>query len=134
MGHENDHPTSLDIKYGLRWYILGKHSAAIFMQNKNTKEDNEFCLAKPLNDSNHICITETMLRPLSDGQDLENDSYYTLSSLEEKIHVCSSTFVESDEWETEVDLAELQISAAHSKLSQDFEIFTIKEHVCIYCY
>lgn len=36
MGAANDKPTALDIRYRLRWYILGKHSVNIFTEGNNT--------------------------------------------------------------------------------------------------
>jgi hypothetical protein len=68
-GATNDHPTPLDVKYKLRWYILGKHSLAVFSMNKNTDESNETCLLEPLQKENghkhigdvnmEICISRT---------------------------------------------------------------------------
>jgi hypothetical protein len=48
MGGANDHPSPLEFQYRLRWFILGKHSAAVFRQNKNTEENHEPCLLQPL--------------------------------------------------------------------------------------
>lgn len=43
MGGANDHPSPLDLKYRLRWYIMGKQSAAIFTENGNSLESSEGC-------------------------------------------------------------------------------------------
>jgi hypothetical protein len=52
MGATNNHPTPMDVKYKLRWYILGKHSLVVFSMNKNTDESNETCLLEPLQKEN----------------------------------------------------------------------------------
>ncbi|KAJ8870853.1 hypothetical protein PR048_027154 [Dryococelus australis] len=41
MGCANDHLTSLDFKYRIRWYVLGKHSTSVFTRNRNTTDNNE---------------------------------------------------------------------------------------------
>lgn len=48
MGAANDKPTAIDMRYRLRWYVLGKHSADVFTQGSNTiaheSNVNEKCL------------------------------------------------------------------------------------------
>lgn len=47
MGAAHDKPSALDIRYRLRWYILGKHSIDVFTVGSNTTvqdSDNETCL------------------------------------------------------------------------------------------
>lgn len=48
MGAANDRPTALNIRYRLRWYILGKYSADTFTEKNNTTVHdtsiNETCL------------------------------------------------------------------------------------------
>jgi hypothetical protein len=86
MGHQNDHPTALDMKYRLRWYVLGKHSAAVFTQNKNTEEDGERCLVKPLEEA--ICMIKSLLQYIVDNHsetDLNCASY-----VEEKLQLCNT--------------------------------------------
>lgn len=64
MGGPNDHPSPLDFKYRLRWYILGRNSAAIFTENRNTLESDESCLLnvfQETKDEEEICITQEML-------------------------------------------------------------------------
>lgn len=77
MGGPNDHPSPMDFKYRLRWYILGKHSSAIFTENRHTMEANDTCLLNILNESDgpstslpsssitveeeEICLTQKML-------------------------------------------------------------------------
>lgn len=75
MGATNDHPTPIDIKYRLRWYILGKHSLAIFSLNKNTEESTEACLLEPLQreNDNHmfneeICISHEFFDVILDTE------------------------------------------------------------------
>lgn len=74
MGGSNDHPSPLDFRYRLRWYILGKHSAAIFTENRNTAESNEECLLDILNESTNpavdaeteeVCLTQKILSNLA---------------------------------------------------------------------
>lgn len=48
MGATNDHPTLLDVKYRLGWYVLEKHSSAIFPMNKNTEDSTDNCPLEPL--------------------------------------------------------------------------------------
>jgi hypothetical protein len=48
MACANEHPSALEFKYRLRWYIFGKHSEAVFNQNKNTEGTLEPNLLKPL--------------------------------------------------------------------------------------
>lgn len=54
MGATNDRPRALDIRYRLRWYILGKHSADIFTEGSNTSAHNnsinETCLTSGIDD------------------------------------------------------------------------------------
>lgn len=39
MGGGNDHPTPIELKNCLKWYILGKHSASAISQKENTEGD-----------------------------------------------------------------------------------------------
>jgi hypothetical protein len=39
MGSCKDHPSGYEFRYRLRWYILGKHSHAVFSVNRNAEED-----------------------------------------------------------------------------------------------
>jgi hypothetical protein len=41
MGSCKDNPSGYDFRYRLRWYILGKHSHAVFSINRNAEEDVE---------------------------------------------------------------------------------------------
>jgi hypothetical protein len=65
MGGANDHPSPLEFQYRLRWFILGKHSAAVFRQNKNknknTEENHEPCLLQPLEMPSKFCLTGSVL-------------------------------------------------------------------------
>ncbi|XP_071637320.1 uncharacterized protein [Temnothorax longispinosus] len=46
MGATNDSPSGYDFRYRLRWYVLGKHSQALFTMNRNTEEDlNATCMS-----------------------------------------------------------------------------------------
>lgn len=111
MGATNDHPTAMDIKYRLRWYILGKHSLAIFSLNKNTEETNETCLLEPLEKENvhqEICIAqESFDKVLSDKFD-KNTSF---STDVETMEFSGYTFHSPD-----YDLGEDVISDDHEKL------------------
>lgn len=64
MGEPNDHPSSIDIKYRSGRYILGRNSAAIFTENRNTMDSEESCLLnvfKKTTEKGEICITQNML-------------------------------------------------------------------------
>jgi hypothetical protein len=61
MGDANDHPSPLEFQYRLRWFILGKHSAAVFTQNKNTEENHKPCLLQPLEMPSEFCLTGSVL-------------------------------------------------------------------------
>nr|CAH7759845.1 unnamed protein product [Callosobruchus chinensis] len=98
MGGANDHPSPLDFKYRLRWYILGKHSAAIFTESRNTIESSEPCLSNistenPLQSavstSEDICLTQKMLSNL-----VENTVGSKEPQFEEET-ILQSTFVEA---------------------------------------
>lgn len=39
MGGYNDHPNAIDLQNRLRWYVLGKHSTALFSVRTNTVPD-----------------------------------------------------------------------------------------------
>lgn len=39
MGASHDKPSALQFRYRLRWYILGRHSSDLFVENANTEED-----------------------------------------------------------------------------------------------
>lgn len=53
MGTVYDHPNPASFKHRLRWYILGKHSHAIFVNKKNTIEaEKSQTLVCPLNSPN----------------------------------------------------------------------------------
>lgn len=65
MGATNDHPHPLDFMYRLRWYILGRNSAAVFTESRNTEESEEKCLVQPLqyidlesNNADEFCLTQ----------------------------------------------------------------------------
>lgn len=63
MGATNDRPTALDIRYRLRWYILGKHSTDFFTQGSNTiahdSSMDETCLTSGIDfDSNVMSPTD----------------------------------------------------------------------------
>nr|CAH7744568.1 unnamed protein product [Callosobruchus chinensis] len=67
MGGPNEHPSPMDFKYRLRWYILGKNSSAIFTENRNTMETDDSCLVSVLQEgkqAEEICLTQTMLSKL----------------------------------------------------------------------
>nr|CAH7725047.1 unnamed protein product [Callosobruchus chinensis] len=67
MGGPNEHPSPIDFKYRLRWYILGKNSSAIFTENRNTMETDDSCLISVLQEgkqAEEICLTQTMLSKL----------------------------------------------------------------------
>lgn len=100
MGATNDHPSPLDFQYRLKWYIMGKHSEAIFTEKRNTRESNESCLLNILEDQSYSilidstdssdkCITHKMLLNLADKVESTDMPY------EEETLICSS-FVEPE--------------------------------------
>lgn len=57
MGGCFDHPTPLQFKYRLRWYVLGKYSSDVFTNNSNTNiqdTDDETCLTSDINFDNEV--------------------------------------------------------------------------------
>lgn len=62
MGHSNDHPSPLEFKYRLRWFVLGKKSDAVFTEKLNTEEHGEPNLLTPLEDTSgqDTCLTRDM--------------------------------------------------------------------------
>lgn len=51
MGAANDHPSPIDFTHRLKWYILGKNSAAVFTENRNTMEAEDSCLLNILSET-----------------------------------------------------------------------------------
>lgn len=123
MGGSNDHPTALDFKHRLRWFILGKHSAAIFVENKNTTEGNETNLIKVLEETcSHqdldeatieACLIQPMLR------DLSTDTEYSNPKAEEELLLSNISFVPAEYLEEEM----------HSEIVDLVSKFEIKEKV-----
>lgn len=67
MGHSNDHPSPLEFKYRLRWFVLGKKSDAVFTEKLNTEEHGEPNLLTPLEDTSgqDTCLTRDMCHNLA---------------------------------------------------------------------
>lgn len=122
MGGTNDHPTPLDFQHRLKWYILGKHSAAVFTQNTNTEDTAEPCLIKPLeNDASDTCLSHTLLSKFS-----ETSSPETEKTEEDEILV-SDTFVQPEYGES--DLSCFSMTNEVENLLENFDIETFKESV-----
>lgn len=73
MGGANDHPSPLDFRYRMRWFILGKHSAAIFTENRNNEENNEECLVNMEKESSNasnedVCLTQKILSNITENE------------------------------------------------------------------
>nr|CAH7756017.1 unnamed protein product [Callosobruchus chinensis] len=112
-GGANDHPSPLDCKYRLHWYILGKHSAAIFTESRNTIESNEHCLSNistentlqtEASTSDDICLSQKKLSNL-----VEDTVGSKKPQFEEEI-ILQGTFVEGPHLEDHVidqDILEL---------------------------
>ena len=69
MGGSNDHPNPVDFKYRLRWYILGKHSAAAISANKNCEKDEDEALLFSFSDesgNSDICLTHSLFSNILD--------------------------------------------------------------------
>ncbi|XP_071568401.1 uncharacterized protein [Temnothorax nylanderi] len=112
MGAINDSPSGYDFQYRLRWYILGKHSQALFTMNRNTEEDlNASCMSSSTADtslttretkSRSVQSTGKSLTPSSvirlhapnftDGNVVENTSKYDDNNLQEEIILTEELF------------------------------------------
>ncbi|KAF0748071.1 Uncharacterized protein FWK35_00019023, partial [Aphis craccivora] len=111
MGGANDHPTPLDFK--LRWYLLGKYSAVVFSQNRNTEEQlTEECLLNISDLSSCQNITEDVFSTaelfnisnfvVQDNFSTENCQFS--SSLIDSFDLnetVQNTYVPNDEYEVE---------------------------------
>lgn len=123
MGGANDHPSPLDFTYRLRWYILGKNSAAIFTENRNTLETGESFLLNVLDEtrpstdkseSEDICLTKKMFSNL-----LNFNEEVVIEPEEELIY---SYFVDPDYLEEEI-IGEEMISFMQS--------YEVKENISL---
>lgn len=122
MGGQNDHPTPLDFKYRLRWYLLGKHSAAIFSQNKNTKDDNEPSLVNPINNNlslkfndDEICISESLLTNII-GNVKNKDEIFPY-------------FIQNPSQVSEADLENYEMPPDYLEVLEKFEEFESEESI-----
>lgn len=95
MGHVNDHPSPVDLKNRLKWYILGKHSGCALSKRNNTE-------IEPMSDSFmdveyiHKKTSET-----SDCLDIQNDDFAEEAKLFMQVdHV--ETFTVNEDHEEEV--------------------------------
>lgn len=48
----------LDFQHRLKWYIMGKHSGAIFTEKRNTRDSNESCLLNILEEQSNSIPTD----------------------------------------------------------------------------
>lgn len=73
MRATNDQPSALNLRYRLRWYILGKHSANILSKSCNILPDHDVMLInfKDKNDP----MMQTLENP-EDNADEENDNLF----------------------------------------------------------
>lgn len=88
MGGSSDHPSLLDLKYRLRWFILGKHSSAVFTENTNTEDTEEKCLLKPIESADDYCslITRTIVGKLMKRIEIATDNFVESAvSLDEEL-------------------------------------------------
>nr|CAH7733081.1 unnamed protein product [Callosobruchus chinensis] len=96
VGGANDHPSPLEFKHRLRWYILGNNSAAVFTENRNTVESHEQCLLKVLSESETVaekdtagssstpedtCLTQDMLSNLTTNVQFSEETHAEEESL-----------------------------------------------------
>lgn len=132
MGASNDHPSPLDFKYRLQWYIMKKHSSAIFTENRNSIESKEFCLLPVLNerscssiadnqsdDTNaalkDICISQQLL--VTFANDEINATATTQNETKDPFEI--SSFVEPEYLNKDVN----------KEIEQLFNNFEIKEKI-----
>lgn len=114
MGGANDHPTPLEFKFRLKWFILGKNSSAVFTQNQNTEQNLEACLVEPLlspnseinsNNDDSVCMTHTIFSSLKNitseeySCDEENEinysfiePHYPVMNIDETTDICNENF------------------------------------------
>lgn len=129
MGGANDHPNPLDFVYRLRWYILGKNSAAIFTCNKNTEETmEETCLVKPLEKnyaeiSNEVCLSNNILLNLVKQVEIPVEKP---DEVEESL-MAQYDFVEPSY--TELHLPETEDANSHSDSGDLLSAFEMKETI-----
>lgn len=97
---------------------MGKHSGAVFTQNKNTVENNESCLVEPA--SNEICLTESVLT---------NTIPVIESGNAEQIEEKSLNFIEPSDNIPQLDLEDFELTSDHINLLENFEQYEFKEHV-----
>ncbi|VEN43569.1 unnamed protein product [Callosobruchus maculatus] len=80
IGGANDHPSPLEFRYRLRWYILGKNSATIFTLNTNTEDTLEPCLLKALERQSQnevteeLCLTNNILSNLGQNMTISTEN------------------------------------------------------------
>lgn len=87
MGSTNDHPSAFDFRYRLRWYLLGKHSHAVFTEKKNTADNLNESNLSALHDGNGEDTTITQdifnsLRLEEKADDNNNDDETDLLAIQ----------------------------------------------------
>lgn len=123
MGGRDDHPTPLEFKHRLRWYILGKHSASVFSINRNSKENvHEQCLVTPMETENlkisdsDICLSHSAFKHFA--KDISEQIE------DEPNDIAPYTFIEHDDLiNIELDTTYFEISDEHLNLLDQFEQF-----------
>lgn len=125
MGATNDHPSALNFKRRLKWYLLGRHSNTLLGNKTNTIDrSNDSCfteLASTLDSDSCKVITESLFNKLIDKSDTEK----------------SKNLVNTDEIILDVDLDNTFIDIKndlslgnfndHFKLLQHFEQETFSD-------
>lgn len=71
MGCTNDHPTPLEFKHRLKWYVMEQHSDAVFTQNRNVDHISEDLFVQ-LSDTQE-CLTKNIITKYNVPEDNEGD-------------------------------------------------------------
>ena len=110
MGGPNDHPCALDIKYRLKWYLLGKYSSDILSHNVSTFDK-----------ANDRCFTEIEKENIKNISELMTEML--LSDFVEK-----SDFDEKSQNSDEVHLNVNFDTRIENTVEDDFELHDEKVH------
>lgn len=114
MGGANDHPSPLQFKFRLKWYILGKHSSNFFTEGTNTAKSTENCLTQPFDEQNDyerhtddICLTQNLLSEITESNlECATDVTNNVTSTCQDDHSIIDEFQASEVTEDEIKLLE----------------------------
>lgn len=83
MGAGHDKPCALQFRYRLKWYILGKHCADMFIESANTEDDNASVLtdAVDYDFNNSNTVERSVMVDLLESEDSEYRDFYSDSDM-----------------------------------------------------